>query len=221
MKQDIKEMSYVFQKEKQDKDLIYTIDLVLYKYFEKEFNLQQDLCWSTDFVDNKYYELLQDKDGIITEIIDNNYNNKTNYFVNYFINDDAKLWYLIDNEYLKQLEKCKKYYEKRLKTRNKLKDKELQKDLIDYFEYCFCESKNSIENKLILISSSDFRKATIEDLKINKKNYLDFDKIYNKALNEFKKIHKDDTEDTEEGGGIGFGWKMYGVIKAIETLFKL
>jgi len=220
MKQDIKEMNYVIQKEQQDKELIYSIDVVLYKKFDKEFNSEQDLNWSTDFVDNKYFELLQDKDGIITEIIDNNYNQKTNYFVNCFINNDFKLWYLIDCEYLKQLDKCKKYYEKRLKTRNKIKNKDLTEELMQYFEYCFKESKNSTDDKLYLMQGSNFRKATIEDLNININNYSDFNKIYNEALREFKKIHKNDVEE-EQQEGIGFGWKLYGVVKAIECLFKL
>jgi hypothetical protein len=223
MRQDIREMSYVFQKEKQDKDFVYVVDLLLYKIFEKEFDKEQELNWSTDYVDRKYLELLKDKDGIITDIIENNYDENTCYFGNTFINDTYKLYYLIDSEYLKQLDKIKKYYEKRLKTRNKVKDKDLISTLKTYFEYCFvnCNKTNS-EEILKLMSSSNFRKATIEDLNINTNNYDEFDKIYNKALNEFKKIHKDDIQEKEEQENkIGFGWLLYGTIKAIEGLFKL
>jgi len=223
MKQDIREMSYVFQKEKQDKDFIYTIDLLLYRYFEKEFNTEQELNWTTDYVDRKYFELLKDRDSIISSIIEENYNNETSYFGNIFIKDTYKLYYLIDSEYLKQLEKSKKYYEKRLKTRNKIKDKDLIDDLKTYFEYCYNNCKKaSARDVLKLMSTSDFRKATIQDLNISSTKYDDFDKTFNKALNEFKKIHKDDIDDTNNTDDkIGFGWLLYGTVKAVETLFKL
>lgn len=222
MRQDIREMSYVFSKEKQDKDFIYTIDLLLYQVFEKEFDKEQETNWSTDYVDRKYFELLKDRDGIITSIIEDNYNEETSYFRNIFIKDTYKLYYLIDNEYLKQLDKIKKYYEKRLKVRNKIKDKDLETDLKTYFEYCFSNCKKaSAKDILRLMGSSDFRKATIKDLDISSTKYSDFDRIYNRALNEFKKKHKDDIDKTTNESGIGFGWVMYGTIKAIETLFKL
>ena len=222
MKQDIRDMNNVFQKEKQDKDFIYLIDLLLYKEFEKEFDSALGEHNLVDYVDRKYYELLKNRDGVIDCIINNNYDENTCYFGNIFINDTYKLYYLIDTEYLKQLDKCKKYYEKRLKTRNKLKDKDLISDLKTYFEYCFTNCKRaSAKDILKTMSSSDFRKATIKDLDINLTKYDDFDKLYNKALNEFKKIHKDDLDATTDESGVGFGWVMYGTIKAIETLFKL
>jgi hypothetical protein len=222
MKQDIKEMSYVFQKEKQDKDFIYTIDLLLYKEFEKEFDSALGEHNLVDYVDRKYYELLKDRDGIIDYIINANYDDKTSYFSNIFISDTYKLYYLIDTEYLKQLDKCKRYYEKRLNIRNKIKDKDLINDLKTYFEYCYSSCNNAnAKQKLKVMSSNDFRKATIKDLNISLTKYNDFDKLYNKAFNEFKKIHKDDTDIKEEKSSIGFGWKLYGTIKAIETLFKI
>ena len=221
MKQDIREMSYVFQKEKADKEIIYTIDLLLRSFFEKEFDREDVFNWSIDFVDRKYFELLDDRDSIIDDIIRINY--KDNYFCHLFINDVDKLYYLIDTEFLKELDKSKKYYDKRLKTRNKVKDRDLIDTLKTYFEYCFVNcNKTDSEEILKLMSSSSFRKATIDDLKIDTSRYLDFDKTYNKALNEFKKIHKDDIDDNNNTDNkIGFGWLFYGTIKAIEGLFKL
>lgn len=223
MKQDIRDMNYILQKEQQDKDFIYTIDVLLYQYFEKEFGKQQDLNWSTDYVDRVYFDLLKDRDAIISYIIENNYDSSTFYFGDkYFINDTYKLYYLIDTEYLKQLDKIKKYYEKRLNTRNKIKNKDLIKDLKNYFEYCYTScNKTSNKEILKLMSSSDFRKATVNDLNISLTKYDDFDVLYNKALNEFKKIHKDDVETTPEQIKVGKGWIFYGTVKAIESLFKL
>ena len=220
MRQDIREMSYVFQKDKQDKDLIYVIDLVLYKIFEKEFDKELTQHFSPTYLDNIYFEILKDRDSIITYVIENNYNDS--YFCGLFINDTEKLQYLIDNEFMKQLDKCKKYYDKRLKTRNKIREKELIDKLLNYFEYCYinCDS-NCAKNILKSMSTSNFRQATINDLEINLNNYEDFNKIYNKALKDFKSIHNDDMEERDDGDGIGFGWKTYGVIKGVETLFKL
>lgn len=221
MKQDIREMSYVFQKEKADKEIIYTIDLLLNSFFEKEFDSTLVGDNLIDYVDRKYLELLKDRDSIIDDIIRINY--KDNYFCHLFFNDVDKLRYLIDTEFLKELEKSKKYYDKRLKTSNKIKDRDLIETLKTYFEYCFVNcNKTDSEEILKLMSSSNFRKATIDDLKIDTSRYLDFDKTYNKALNEFKKIHKDDIDDTNNTDDkIGFGWLLYGTIKAIEGLFKL
>ena len=222
MKQDIREMSYVFQKDKADKDITYIIDLILYKYFDVEFDKALINDFSPSYLDDVYLELLKDRDGIITYIIDNNY--KDSYIKGVFIDDVNKLHYLIDSEYLKQLDRCKKYYDKRLKTRNKVKDDELYTQLITYFKYCFNESSsvNNAQNKIKLMSTSDFRKATIDDLKIKVNNYLDFDKIYNKAFNDFKKIYKNDLDTTDgKGEKIGFGWRLYAVVKGIEMLFKL
>ena len=223
MKQDIREMSYVFQKEKQDKDIIFLIDLLLYKEFEKEFDSRLSTNFSTDYVDRIYLELLKDRDGIISYIIENNYNETSNYFGNIFINDTYKLYYLIDNEFLKQLDKCKRYYEKRLNVRNKLKDKDLKEQLISYFEYCFNNCTNNTTDAILkVMSSSGFRDATIDDLNIKIKNYEDFNKIYNKAITDFKKIHKyDNKEEEQKNSGIGLGWTLYATVKAIETLFKL
>ena len=222
MKQDIREMSYVFSKEKQDKDFIYTIDLVLYQFFEKEFdemlNNRDNL---TDYLDAKYLELLKDRDSIISYLIENNY--KGSYFCNIFIDNTYKLYYLLDTEFLKQLDRCKKYYEKRLKTRNKVKDKELEEKLKMYFEYCYinCKKKNN-KDILKLMSSSDFRKASIKDLHIDVNKYKDFDKTYNKTLSEFKKIYKDDLDaEKDDKDKLAFGWRFYAVVKAIECLFKM
>ena len=73
------------------------------------------------------------------------------------------------------------------------------------------------------MSTQSFKDDTIEDLKIDisKDLYKDFDKIYDKELNDFKKLHKNIRPKETEGDKIGFGWKMYAVIKGIETLFKL
>lgn len=220
MRQDIREMSYVFQKDKQDKDLIYIIDMVLYQEFNKRIDTALVYDFSPTYLDYVYMEILKDRDGIISYLIETNY--KDSYFGNCFIVDDYKLYYLIDNEFMKQLDKCKKYYDKRLKTRNKIKDSELKNKLLDYFEYCFVKC-NSTDAKSILksMSTSEFRKATIEDLKINLNNYEDFNKIYNKTFNDFKKIHNCDINKNENNSGIGLGWKMYAVIKGVETLFKL
>lgn len=222
MRQDIREMSYVFQKEKQDKELLYVIDLLLYKEFENRFTRELDFNFTPTYLDNIYLETLKDRDGIITNLIETNYVGQ--YFGKVFVNDDYKLYYLIDTEFMKQLEKCKKYYDKRLKTRNKVKDDELYTQLITYFKYCFNESSsvNNAQNKIKLMSTSDFRKATIDDLKIKVNDYLDFDKIYNKAFNDFKKIYKNDLDTTDDKGDkIGFGWRLYAGVKGIETLFKL
>ena len=223
MKQDIREMNYAIQKEKQDNEFVYLVDMLLHKHFEKEFNSASGEHNLVDYVDRKYFELLKDRDGIITKIIEDNFNKDTNYFGNIYIKDTYKLYYLIDVEYLKQLDKIKRYYEKRLNVRNKIKDKDLKEQLMNYFEYCYDNCNNNTTDAILnVMSSNNFRKATIDDLKIDVTKYEDFNKVYNKAITDFKKIHKYDVKDDEgQEEGIGLGWKVYATIKAIETLFKL
>ena len=116
-----------------------------------------------------------------------------------------------------------------MKTNKMLKvkeDEELITRLNLHFNYCFNQCKNTdVKGILNAMSTQTFKNATIEDLKINTSldRYNDFDKIYNKTLNEFKRLHKNmQLEHAEEKEvKIGFGWKMYAVVKGIETLFKL
>lgn len=220
MKHDIKEMSYVFTKEKRDKDLIYKIDILLYNKIDDYFIIGTTKNVNLDLIN---YKVLEDRDTIITFIVDMLL--KSEY------EDANKLWYLVNEEFTKVVNKVKKYYIEQEKVKNKLiktkeqtKDEELKELLNEHFDYCFnvAKEKRAIKDILTLMCTNDFRQGTLEDLEITRQEYKNFDKIYDSVLNEFKRHHKYDLDECYDNDEhLSLGWGLYGIIKAIEGLFKI
>lgn len=215
MKQDLKEISYNIKRDTEDKNLIYAIDYLLYNEIKDRYNKYN---WEHHKnIDNMYYDVLTDKDGIVDYVVQE-------VLKDYYNIDSLKINYLVDSRFMIQANKVKRYYVAANKSRKLLEDKELRTRLKLHFNYVF-NNCNSTDTKAILnaMSTQSFKDDTIEDLKIDtsKDLYKDFDKIYNQELNDFKKLHKNIRPKETEGDKIGFGWKMYAVIKGIETLFKL
>lgn len=220
MKHDIKEISYTFQKDKQDKELIYKIDFLLSQEIDSIFiaNLKKDKN-----IDKTYYDILNGRDAIIDCVV-------AKILKSDAIND-YKAFYLVNEEFTKVLNKVKRFYVEENKTKKALLKQKEQKEIEKlkerlrlHFDFCFnqMKTKKPISDILTLMSSNDFRVATIEDLKLNTSDYKDFNKIYDKELLDFKKRHKNDLQDYEgEGEKIGFGWKLYLLIKVVEGLFKM
>ena len=220
MKHDIKEISYTFQKDKQDKELIYKIDFLLSQEIDSIFiaNLKKDKN-----IDKTYYDILNGRDAIIDSIVVKILNSE--------IINDYKASYLVNEEFTKVLNKVKRFYIEENKTKKVLLKQKEQKEIEKlkerlrlHFDFCFnqMKTKKPISDILTLMSSNDFRVATIEDLKLNTSDYIDFNKIYDKELLDYKKRHKNDLQDYEgEGEKIGFGWKLYLIIKVVEGLFKI
>lgn len=220
MKHDIKEISYTFQKDKQDKELIYKIDFLLSQEIDSIFiaNLKKDKN-----IDKTYYDILNGRDAIIDCVVDKILKSDA-------IND-YKAFYLVNEEFTKVLNKVKRFYVEENKTKKTLLKQEEQKEIEKlkerlrlHFDFCFnqMKTKKPISDILTLMSSNDFRVATIEDLKLNTSDYKDFNKVYDKELIDYKKRHKNDLQDYEgEGEKIGFGWKLYLLIKVVEGLFKI
>lgn len=251
MKQDIKNISYSRLQDRADKELIYKIDMFLYQEIDSLFiKYLKDLD-----IDKTYYEILTDRDGIITIVVNKlmdldlsfskdlkeeveRYGNiaKTNDIMLKANEENAdakeyKYFFLVNEEFIKVLNKVKRYYVEEDKTKKKIesqkekqKEEELKELLNEHFDYCFdiMKQKRPIDTILILMGSSDFRRGTIEDLGINVKEYKDFDKTFDKVLNEFKKHHKYDVnENIQQTEKLSFGWKLYGITKVIEGLFKM
>ena len=220
MKHDIKEISYTFQKDKQDKELIYKIDFLLSQEIDSIFiaNLKKDKN-----IDKTYYDILNGRDAIIDCVV-------AKILKSDAIND-YKAFYLVNEEFTKVLNKVKRFYVEENKTKKALLKQKEQKEIEKlkerlrlHFDFCFnqMKTKKPISDILTLMSSNDFRIATIEDLKLNTSDYKDFNKIYDKELLDYKKRHKNDLQDYEgEGEKIGFGWKLYLIIKVVEGLFKI
>lgn len=219
MKQDIKEISYNIKRETEDKHLIYTIDYLLYNEFLDRFigngyrlDIHKNInaiCW----------QVLEDKDGIIDIVMEK-------VLEDYFNIDNLKIIYLIDTEFMKQFNKAKKYFVETYKMKKIKEDEELITRLNLHFNYVFNNcGYNDVKAILNAMSTQTFKNSTVDDLKLDLSldRYKDFDKIYNKTLNEFKKLHKNMQleNNQEKPSKIGFGWKMYAVVKGIETLFKL
>ena len=216
MKQDLKEISYNIQRDTEDKNLIYAIDYLLYNEIQDRYNKYN---WEHHKnIDNMYYDVLTDKDGIVDYVVQEVLKDYCNI-------DSLKINYLVDSRFMIQANKVKRYYVAANKSRKLLEDKELKEKLKMHFEYCFynCEGTNAKEI-LRCMSTQSFKDATIKDLDIDTKKdlYKDFDKIYNQELNTFKKLHKEEVlKSKEKEKGIGFGWRLYATIKIIEGLFKI
>lgn len=216
MKQDLKDISYNIKRDTEDKNLIYTIDYLLYNEIQDRFS-----GYSLDQhknIDKMYYSVLDDKNGIVDYVVQEVLKDYCNI-------DSLKINYLVDSRFMIQANKVKRYYVAANKSRKLLEDKELRTRLRLHFEYCFynCGGTNTKE-VLRCMSTQSFKNATIEDLKIDisKDLYKDFDKIYNKELTDFKKLHKEEIlESNEKPKGIGFGWRLYAMVKIIEGLFKI
>ena len=215
MKQDLKEISYNIKRDTEDKNLIYTIDYLLYNEIQDRFS-----GYSLDQhknIDAMFYEVLDDKNGIVDYVVQE-------VLKDYYNIDSLKINYLVDSRFMIQASKVKRYYKEANKSRKLLEDKELRTRLQLHFNYCFnnCNSKN-VKAILYAMQTQTFKDDTIDDLKIDtsKDLYKDFDKIYEKELRDFIKLHKNITLEPTEDTKIGFGWKMYAVVKGIETLFKL
>ena len=220
MKQDIRNISYTFQKDKEDKDLLYKINVLLYQEIDYIFCCDADTDTN---IDKAYYNVLQARDTITEKIVRRDMKDETE-------NID-KLFYLVNEEFDKVLNRVKKRFIEEDKTKKRLlkqkeqkKEQDLMKLLEEHFTYCLetMKQKRSINTILTLMCTYDFRQATIEDLDIDIKKYKDFDKIFDKVLNEFKKHHKYDLDElTEQTSKFPLGWKIYGVTKIIEGLFKI
>lgn len=219
MKQDIKEISYNVKKSREEADLIYTIDYLLHNEIEDRFNYTME---SNKSVDALYYEVLDDKNGIIDYVIQE-------VLKDYYYIDDLKINYLIEKEFMKVAYNVKRYYVEASKSKLKQKEAELRFRLKLHFNYCFktCD-ETDVKEILRAMSTQTFKDATIKDLKIDLSLDINknFDKIYQQELSGFKKLHKDEviesSQDAEQDKvKIGFGWQLYGVVKIIEGLFKL
>lgn len=217
MKHDIKEISYNIKRETEDKNLIYTIDYLLHLEIQDRFNTIE----SGKSVDAMYYEVLEDKDGIIDYVIQE-------VLKDYYNIDSLKINYLVEKEFMKVAFNVKRYYIEANKSKKLLEEKELRERLQLHFNYCFKTCGLTDARDIVkAMSTYSFKQGTINDLKINTslEIYSDFDKVYNQELSKFTKLHKNEiieTEGTEEKEpSIGFGWQLYGVIKIIEGLFKL
>ena len=218
MKQDIKNISYNIKKDTEDKNLIYTIDYLLYNEIQDRFS-----GYSLDQhknIDAMFYEVLEDKEGIVDYVMQE-------VLKDYYNIDSLKINYLVDSRFMLNANKVKRYYKEANKSRKLLEDKELRTRLRLHFNYCF-NNCDIGDTKLALksMSTQTFKDATINDLKIDtsKDLYKDFDKIYTDELNKFKKLHKDEIlfdAGPEKDDKIALGWQVYGVIKIIEGLFKL
>ena len=217
MKQDMREISYNIKRETEDKHLIYTIDYLLYNEILDRFSR-----FSTDFhknVNAMCWQVLEDKNGIIDYVMQE-------VLKDYFNVDSLKINYLIDTEFMKMFNKAKRYFIETSKMMKVKEDEELITRLNLHFNYVFNNcGYNDVKAILNAMSTQTFKNSTIDDLKLDLSldRYKDFDKIYNKTLNEFKKLHKNMQleNNQEKSSKIGFGWKMYAVLKGIETLFKL
>ena len=218
MKQDMREISYNIKRETEDKNLIYTIDYLLYNEILDRFS-----GYNTEMhrnVNAMCYQVLEDKDGIRDSVMEK-------VLEDYYHIDDLKINYLIDTEFMKMFNKAKRYFIETNKMIKVKEDEELITRLNLHFNYIFNNCNNTdVKSILNAMSTQTFKNATVEDLKIDLSldRYKDFDKIYNKTLNNFKKLHinmvlEDKKEQKKQK--IGFGWKMYAVIKGIEALFKL
>ena len=219
MKQDMREISYNIKKSREEADLIYTIDYLLHNEIEDRFNYTME---SNKSVDALYYEVLDDKNGIIDYVIQE-------VLKDYYYIDDLKINYLIEKEFMKVAYNVKRYYVEASKSKLKQEEAELRFRLKLHFNYCF-KTCGETDAKEILraMSTQTFKDATIKDLKIDLSLDINknFDKIYQQELSGFKKLHKDEviesSQDAEQDKvKIGFGWQLYGVVKIIEGLFKL
>lgn len=245
MRQDIRNISYTIEKSKSESDLIYKIDNLLYQEIDSRFAEYEKY----NNLDKSNYEILMERDEIVRDVVETLMSIDYEYS-NDLINDETqtdetylkanekridtqeyKYDYLVNKEFIKILEQVKKRYteenkvlQKMLKQEEEEKKQELITRLELHFNYCFNQCKGKITADILtLMSMSDFRKSTIEDLKLNTSDYKDFNKIYDKTLADFKKRHRYDLIDVEqeEKPHVGFGWTLYATTKIIEGLFKI
>lgn len=219
MKQDMREISYNIKRSKEDKDLIYAIDYLLYNEIQDRYN--RYTMEHHRNIDKMYYDVLNDKNGIVDYVV-------KEILKDYYEIDNFKINYLVDSRFMLNANKVKRYYVAANKSKKLVEDTELRAILRAYFGDCFynCDETDA-EGILRAMSTQTFKNAVIEDLKIDTSLdlYKDFDKIYKQELTDFKKLHKDEvltsSKKPKKSGGLAFGWKLYAIVKIIETLFKL